>query len=176
MKSHSIPFTPTTITWGLGFSVACSRTGRKHSKETPNAITDFLILITLSLVSKPCATRPYCTVSVTVVGCCSEPLLPVTVMLYVPAGVPGVPGCLGGPPPQPACHVTRIINSPAGKKTILRLLDFLPLIPTAARTIPGDSSKNAYNGLMRSGPNGGTRRAEPAAVEIVNVVVAGLPP
>ena len=78
--------------------------------------------------------------------------------------------------PQPACSAPRISSSPTQKQPILSFLAFLSLIPTATRAIPSNASQNANKGLMRSRPNGGARRAEPAVVEIVNVEVAGLAP
>jgi hypothetical protein len=50
--------------------------------------------------------RPYWTVSVTLMVCTSEPDWAVTVIVYVPAGVPaGGGGAVTPPPPQPEITV-----------------------------------------------------------------------
>jgi len=86
------------------------------------------------------------TVSIVVVECCNEADVPVTVMVYVPGGVPPPPP----PPPlfDPPPHATAKTNPTSTKpNATMGILFFLSLsAPKPAHITPISGSQSAYSG------------------------------
>lgn len=108
----------------------------------------------------------------TVVECCSEPDIPVTVIGNVPDGVPGEIslGPLAAPPPHPTCDTKKIARTATGNARA-NLLVFAAAITTV---------RSASTATQRAwGPTpliGGANPKTGAVVVIVNVVVAEADP